>query len=809
MRHVALLVLSLLAYSNLRAEERFFFCLPPEVSQQEPSPLEGAGKRLADQNEGHPRTVRIIYIVPKDRPFRQEVVNSLRTIMLRVQRFYAEQMEAYGHGNRTFDLETDSAGNPIVHRINSAYNDSHYSEDTQYKMGKDVGGKGANEGRSGDVFSWNDNILVIVIDNSIGVIATYKGYAGGTAGPNGKKGGRVFVPAVVNWQTMAHELGHAFGLQHDFRSGGYIMSYGPGQTVLSECHTDFLSVHPFFNTSIPLEISSDQLPQGEILSDFIYPVGSESVSLQVKARDPKGLHQAILYLWTKSGHFASNFREVKACSSLDGVKETVINFQYDGVIPSHGGTSLANPTTHATIIEAVNVDGDAASWALDIAERSPYYKGSLESDYGSSSMVFSENAATLAVGTRGAIELWDMNTVTKRTTIKPEGFENEDYVGNVNFWPDETSLAFTYPNNVVFWDLIEEDGSNESESEPTLFDMFDSFNRNNRNKQRANIEVFHAPIGFSQDFPIAFSPDKETFAVGDGRSIELWNANRGVQTATLQHEAFSNGNFSYLTSLALSPNGQILASLPSEGNIELWDMNTQTRIATLKPSRNFTEIAFSPDGRILAGSFIGGIDVYSVQDRSLIRTLPLESWGYELQFSKDGSLLTAADSRALHVWEVGGLWRKIATLGHIGGPIDALALSPLGTELVTASYESQSPVVMRWEIPQAAKRLVSEPTTNVETLALRPRLDQNAPNPFNSQTILSYFLPAASKTRLEIFSLSGQRIAVLHKGLQRAGYHRFEWNGRDDLGRQVASGLYLYQLVTPQETLRRKLILVK
>ena len=400
---------------------------------------------------------------------------------------------------------------------------------------------------------------------------------------------------------------------------------------------------------------------------------------------------------------------------------------------------------------------------------------------------------TLAIGKRGAVELWDMGTMTKKTTLKPEGFEYEYDVNNVSFWPDETSLAFTSVNNVVFWDLAESDVS--SDIEP---DIFDSLNH----EQRANIEVFHANISFLGGFPIAFSPDKETFAVGDGRSIELWNATRGAQTATLRHKFFSFGSLPFLQSLAFSPNGQILASQPSKGRIELWDMNTQARIATLKPSRDFTEIAFSPDGRFLAGSFVRGIDVYSVQDRSRIRSLPLESWGYDLQFSKDGSLLAAADSRDLHVWEVGGSWRKIATLGQVGGAIKALALSPLGTELVTAS----SRFVMRWEIPQAAKRLVSGSTTNVETFVLRPRLEQNAPNPFNSQTILSYFLPAASKTRLEIFSLAGQRIAVLHQGLQRAGYHRFEWSGRDDLGRQVASGLYLYQLITPQETLRRKLI---
>ena len=253
MRHFALLVLSLLAYSDLSAEEQFFFCLPPDVSQQGPSSLEGAGKRLANRNKGTPRTVRIIYIVPKDRPFRQEVVDSLKTIMVRVQRFYAEQMEAHSHGNRTFDLETDSVGNPIVHRINSAYNDSHYSENTQHKMTWDVIGDGKDKGRSGDIFNLDDTILVMVIDNSIGAIATYEGYAAGTAGPDGKKAGKVFVSASVGWSTMAHELGHAFGLQHDFRSGNYIMSYGPGRWVLSECHAYFLSVHPFFNTSIPLE----------------------------------------------------------------------------------------------------------------------------------------------------------------------------------------------------------------------------------------------------------------------------------------------------------------------------------------------------------------------------------------------------------------------------------------------------------------------------------------------------------------------------------------------------------------------------
>ena len=90
-----------------------------------------------------------------------------------------------------------------------------------------------------------------------------------------------------------------------------------------------------------------------------------------------------------------------------------------------------------------------------------------------------------------------------------------------------------------------------------------------------------------------------------------------------------------------------------------------------------------------------------------------------------------------------------------------------------------------------------------------PQLAQNAPNPFNSQTALAYFLPAAGPMRLEMFSLTGQRVAVLRHGLQQAGYHQLRWDGRDDAGRSVASGLYLYRLVTDEVVLTRKLMLLR
>ena len=90
-----------------------------------------------------------------------------------------------------------------------------------------------------------------------------------------------------------------------------------------------------------------------------------------------------------------------------------------------------------------------------------------------------------------------------------------------------------------------------------------------------------------------------------------------------------------------------------------------------------------------------------------------------------------------------------------------------------------------------------------------PQLAQNAPNPFNSQTVLSYFLPAAGPVRLDVFTLTGQRVAVLHQGPQQAGYHRLHWDGRDNTGRSLASGTYLYRLMTDETVLTRKLTLLR
>ena len=72
---------------------------------------------------------------------------------------------------------------------------------------------------------------------------------------------------------------------------------------------------------------------------------------------------------------------------------------------------------------------------------------------------------------------------------------------------------------------------------------------------------------------------------------------------------------------------------------------------------------------------------------------------------------------------------------------------------------------------------------------------QNHPNPFNAQTVLRYSLPAPGWVRLAIYDLLGREVRRLSDGRQDAGHHSAFWDGRDESGRKVGSGLYLYRLV--------------
>ena len=91
---------------------------------------------------------------------------------------------------------------------------------------------------------------------------------------------------------------------------------------------------------------------------------------------------------------------------------------------------------------------------------------------------------------------------------------------------------------------------------------------------------------------------------------------------------------------------------------------------------------------------------------------------------------------------------------------------------------------------------------------------QNYPNPFNPETWIPYRLSEAASVMISIYDATGQRIRTLALGVQAAGFYQNRsraayWDGRNDLGEHVSSGVYFYQLATPSEHQVKRMVIVK
>ena len=88
-------------------------------------------------------------------------------------------------------------------------------------------------------------------------------------------------------------------------------------------------------------------------------------------------------------------------------------------------------------------------------------------------------------------------------------------------------------------------------------------------------------------------------------------------------------------------------------------------------------------------------------------------------------------------------------------------------------------------------------------------LAQNVPNPFNSSTSFRFALPQAADIELAIYNLTGQKVARLARGWHAAGHYTTHWDGRNDAGVRVATGVYIYRLRAGEQVQMRKLLLLR
>ena len=109
-------------------------------------------------------------------------------------------------------------------------------------------------------------------------------------------------------------------------------------------------------------------------------------------------------------------------------------------------------------------------------------------------------------------------------------------------------------------------------------------------------------------------------------------------------------------------------------------------------------------------------------------------------------------------------------------------------------------------------RIVSSFATDVPqiaALAQSSTLDAPQPNPFRESSAVTLHLARAGEARLEVYDVSGRRVAELMNGKRvAAGTYRLNWEGRDDQGARVAPGMYFIRLTAPDgETTRKAIVL--
>jgi len=142
-------------------------------------------------------------------------------------------------------------------------------------------------------------------------------------------------------------------------------------------------------------------------------------------------------------------------------------------------------------------------------------------------------------------------------------------------------------------------------------------------------------------------------------------------------------------------------------------------------------------------------------------------------------------------------------------PSSAVRRDGLSFTFTDSNWQPNMSYWYRVECQIGNERKVLFETGPVATPALPLTLYQNSPNPFNPSTTIGYYLPEKCRVRLEIYGISGRRIASLVNREQEKDRYAIEWNGKDEHGNSVASGIYFYKLIAGKKTVSRKMVLIR
>ena len=457
-------------------------------------------------------------------------------------------------------------------------------------------------------------------------------------------------------------------------------------------------------------------------------------------------------------------------------------------------------------------------------------------------VVFSPDGKTLASADynfdrSNTIRLWDVSTGELRHTLTG----HTDRITKVAFRPDGKTLAsVSFSDNTIrVWDVMTGTPLHVNSIAHTGGWTIASPNAKNT----------------------SFSPDGKTFACVDNtHTIHLWD----VMTGELR-QALS-GHYDTVVEVSFSSDGKTLASASHDHTIGLWDVMTGELRHTLIGHGSWIDtVSFSPDGKTLAsGSWdIRLWDAESGEFRHIItgHTYFINT----VLFSPDGQTLASGAGGTVRLWQVTPIASErekikedvngddevnirdlvavAAALGETGenaadvngdgivdirdlvavaAAIGEVAAAPAALRQQGAAHLTQEEV-QHW-LTQAQQLNLTDARTQRGILFLEQLLAAftpketallpNYPNPFNPETWIPYQLATPANVTLKIYDIQGRVVRDLDLGHQRPGIYQSKsraayWDGHNEVGERVASGVYFYTLTAGDFTATRKLLIRK
>ncbi len=461
-------------------------------------------------------------------------------------------------------------------------------------------------------------------------------------------------------------------------------------------------------------------------------------------------------------------------------------------------------------------------------------------------LVFRPDGNTLASLDFGAIHLWDVSNYTHIAALTKwygHGIENTttstQKYSSIAFSPDGNLLAASHEDSTVhLWykGRTYIDALKGHTDEVTSI----AFSRDNRTlvsgsydgtvrfwdfTSRSNIETFSGHT--DKVHSVAFKPDESIVASGsEDNTIILWDVATG--NPSVIHTEHTNG----VHKLTFSIDGKTLVSCGNwkDPIIQIWDVATGDLITNITAhTRGDPNVVFSPDGRtLISGSRDGTILLWDytaivgteneilqlAEDVNRDSSVDLQDLIFVAsQFGQSGDG-NAADVNGDGVINIADILLVAAALTNENG---VPSLEPASIELISAT-EVEQWVSQTWQvntnIPKYRKGIAVLEGLLAVLTPEKTMLLSNYPNPFNPETWIPYQLAKPADVKLRIYATDGQLVRTLVLGNQPAGNYQNRnkaayWDGKNEFGEPVASGVYFYTLSAGNFTATRRMVIRK